>query len=73
MSEPVNHLEARNEVVHAHADHSKAKEIFNFKDFVSLKDGITQMAKWAQEVGARESVKFDNIEIKKKLPTFWVK
>ncbi len=73
MTEPLNHLPARNEVVHAHADHAKAKEVFGFSDSVSLKEGVQKMANWAQKVGSRESAKFDNIEINKKLPSFWEK
>ncbi len=71
MDEPLNHLPPRNEVVHAHADHSKAKAVFGFGDSVSLEEGITQMANWAKDVGARESSKFDNIEIEENLPSFW--
>ena len=67
----LRHLEARNEVEHAYADHSKVKDMFETTQFTSLDEGIQKMAKWAKEVGARESSKFDNIEIERNLPPIW--
>lgn len=69
------HLEARNEVVDAYSDHSKAKSVFGIKDedFVSLDEGVRRMASWAREVGALESSEFSNIEIYEKLPPAWRK
>lgn len=66
-------LPARNEVVNAYSDHSKAKQIFNIKEnsYTSLKEGIAKMASWAKVVGSRESSKFKNIEIFEKLPNIW--
>jgi len=71
LNQEIMHLEARNEVVHAHADHSKAKTIFEINSFTPLIDGIKKMAIWAEKVGSRESSKFENIEITEKLPPFW--
>ncbi len=71
LNQPIMHLDARNEVVHAHADHSKAKEVFSITEFTSLIDGIKKMADWAEVVGSRASSKFENIEITEKLPPFW--
>lgn len=68
----VMHLEARNEVVHAFADHSKSKRVFNIQSQTSLKDGLQKMADWAKDVGARKSSEFENIEITENLPPFWV-
>lgn len=68
----VRHLKARKEVVHAHADHNKAKKIFKIDKFTSLEDGLRKMAEWAKRVGSRKSMKFENIEITKNLPPFWV-
>jgi len=69
----VKHLPARNEVVHAYSDHSKAKEYFNIKDhnFTPLDKGVSKMATWAKKVGARKSSTFNNIEITEKLPSSW--
>ncbi len=69
----IRHLEARNEVVDAYSDHSKAKRIFNISEnsFVTLKNGVEKMAQWAKKAGPRASTRFDNIEIKEKLPPVW--
>ena len=69
----LRYLPARNEVVDAYSDHSRAKEIFNIneKKFTTLKDGVAKMVKWAKKVGSRESAKFKNIEITEKLPGIW--
>lgn len=73
LEQPINHLEARKEVVHAYSDHSKAKRVFNIKnDFVSLKDGVEKMADWVNKVGARSTPKFSNIEIMENLPPVWL-
>lgn len=68
----VMHLEPRNEVIHAYADHSKAHRIFNIISQTSLYDGIQKMANWAKKVGSRKSNDFENIEILEKLPSFWL-
>ena len=72
INQPIMHLDPRNEVVHAHADHQKAKKIFKINNFTSLEEGVVKMANWAKQVGARKSAKFENIEITEKLPPFWL-
>lgn len=67
----LRHLEARNEVVHAYADHSKAKRVFGEGEQTSLEEGLKRMAKWAVKAGSRESSRFENIEIEHKLPPSW--
>lgn len=67
----VQHVEARNEVVHAWSDHSKAHRVFGAQRNTPLVVGLARMADWAREVGARESKPFTNIEITEKLPPFW--
>lgn len=69
----LRHLPARNEVVNAYSDHSKAKKIFKIAEgsFTSLEDGVSKMAEWAKSAGARESSRFSNIEILEKLPAVW--
>jgi UDP-glucose 4-epimerase len=68
----VRHLEARNEVLHAHADHSKVKKVFGKGKTTSLKEGLKQMADWAKTAGVRKSKRFENIEITEKLPPSWL-
>ncbi len=69
----INYLQARNEVMHAYSDHSKAHGVFGEGSGVSLAEGIRRMAEWAKVVGARESKEFANIEINEKLPQGWEK
>jgi UDP-glucose 4-epimerase len=67
----VKHLHSRKEVLHAYADHSKAKKLFNSNHSVSLDEGISLMANWALAVGSRKSREFSNIEIQEQLPDGW--
>lgn len=68
----LRHLAARNEVVHAHADHSKAKRIFKMTSSTSLIEGLKRMAAWAKQAGVKKSSRFSNIEILEKLPPVWL-
>ena len=67
----LKHLEARNEVVHAYADHSKAAQVFGINEHTSLEEGLRRMAEWAKTAGSRESSRFENIEIEDRLPPSW--
>ena len=67
----INYLSARNEVLHAYSDHTKAHKVFGDPTGISLAEGIARMAAWAKRVGARQSQEFDNIEITEKLPDGW--
>lgn len=67
----ITYLSARNEVLHAYSDHSKAREIFGEPTGINLTEGIALMAEWARRVGARQSREFGNIEITQKLPDGW--
>ena len=71
ISPEIEYLPARNEVLHAYADHTKAHRILGQKDPVGLEEGIERMATWARRVGARRGQEFHNIEIHKKLPPSW--
>ncbi len=67
----INYLSARNEVMHAYSDHTKAHHVFGDPTGIDLKEGISRMAAWAKRVGARQSQEFGNIEITEKLPDGW--
>jgi UDP-glucose 4-epimerase len=71
--QPIRYLTARNEVLHAYSDHTKAKRVFGVKDedFVNLEKGVAQMAEWALRAGPRKTPRFTNIEIYEKLPAVW--
>jgi UDP-glucose 4-epimerase len=68
----LRYLPARNEVVHAHADHSKVKRVFNIATSTPLMQGLQQMAQWAKKAGVRKSSRFKEIEILEKLPPVWL-
>jgi UDP-glucose 4-epimerase len=68
----IRHVEARNEVVHAYADHSKAQRIFGQSKFTTLDEGLSKMMSWAKSAGIRKSSKFKDIEIEEKLPPLWL-
>jgi len=67
----IQYLPARNEVLHAYADHAKARRLLGQKAATSLEEGVERMAVWAQGVGARSSQTFRDIDIHQKLPTAW--
>lgn len=72
MTGEIRHLPARNEVIHAHADHSKVKKVLGDHPLTSLEEGLCSMAAWAKKAGVRKSKKFSDIEIMEKLPPIWL-
>lgn len=72
LSSELRHLPARNEVVHAHADHEKVKRIFGATKNTPLAEGIARMAVWAKTAGVRKSSRFSAVEITEKLPPVWL-
>jgi len=71
VSPDINYLTARNEVLHAYSDHTKAHRVFGAPTGIDLQEGIQRMAQWARRVGARQGQEFSNIEITEKLPQGW--
>lgn len=67
----VKHLEPRKEVQIAFSEHSKAERVFGTRKKIVLPDGLHRMAEWVRQHGARESNRFDNIEIEKNMPPSW--
>lgn len=67
----LEHLPPREEVVHAYPDHAKAEQLFGQQTSTSLEEGVAHMAQWARRVGARQSQKFENIEVHQNLPPSW--
>jgi UDP-glucose 4-epimerase len=65
------HLDAREEVVHAFADHSKARKILGYEPRMDLDEGLKLMADWVRANGPRHSQEFGQIEITKNLPSAW--
>jgi UDP-glucose 4-epimerase len=68
----IRHVEARNEVLHAYADHTKAHKVFGGDLKYDLKTGLAKMAAWAKGTGIKKSSRFKDIEILEKLPPVWL-
>jgi UDP-glucose 4-epimerase len=69
----VKHLDARREVLHAVADHSKTERVFSYRAEHDLKRGLARMAAWAKAVGPRKPTVFQNIEILRNVPPSWLR
>jgi UDP-glucose 4-epimerase len=68
----LEHLPARNEVVHAFSDHTKVRRDFDLSEPLDLRTGIRRMAAWVREHGSREPIEFvGEIEIERNLPPSW--
>lgn len=68
-------LPPRNEVLHAHSDHTKLRCAFGITaPPVALAEGLQRMAKWVIELNKRQEFKalvFSDIEVSKKMPPSW--
>lgn len=67
----VRHVPARNEVVHAHSDHTRFREVLGAIEETSLRDGLRTTWAWAKEVGPTVTPPFAAIEIEEGLPPSW--
>jgi UDP-glucose 4-epimerase len=67
----IDHLPARNEVVHAFASHDKARRVFGDSTTVALDDGVRRMAEWARTRGPQRTSPFHGVEVDKNLPRAW--
>jgi UDP-glucose 4-epimerase len=66
------HLPARNEVNNTYASHDRVRQVFGHEPRVTLHEGISRMAEWAQRVGPRRSRSFEGIEVTRNLPSAWL-
>ena len=73
----IKHLPPRNEVLHAHSDHTKLRCVFGIKTPpVTLESGLKSMATWVLEQAKKQAFTpwvFSNIEIEKNMPQSWVR
>jgi UDP-glucose 4-epimerase len=67
----IEFLPAREEVVHAFSDHAKLHSVFGREPAVPLEEGLRRMADWAREIGVREPVRFESVEVLRNLPPSW--
>jgi UDP-glucose 4-epimerase len=68
----IQHLPPRNEVLNAYSSHEKVLRVFGEQKLTSLEDGLSRMAAWVKQHGARQSQKFENIEVMKNFPAAWL-
>jgi len=66
----IEHAEKRHEVKNAYCDHTKSKEMLDFKDNTNIKTLIEKMFLWAREQPKRDIVVMD-YEIEKDLYSYW--
>ena len=66
----IEHVEPRHEAKHAYCDHSKAKELLEFKDETNLNVLIEEMFNWAMAQPNRE-VKDLKYELTKNIYSYW--
>lgn len=64
-------LEKRHEVKVAVPTYQKSVELLDYEDKTSLRDGLTEMWRWAREQPNRERFVWDNYEIEKGIYSFW--
>lgn len=67
----VVHLDPREEVQHAFAEHDKAKRLLGYEPRINLEEGLRRMADWVRSHGVKQSLPFNDIEIQRKLPPAW--
>lgn len=67
----VVHHPARKEVKFAYSSHEKLHRVFGLSVETSLKDGLANMAAWAEKHGARQGKLFDALELERNFPAAW--
>lgn len=68
----LEHLPARDEVVHAFSDHTKVHRVFDPSSPIPLAEGLGRMAAWVKEHGPRQPIDFvSDIEVPRNLPPSW--
>jgi UDP-glucose 4-epimerase len=70
-SAPIQHLNARQEAVHAYAQHKQFNLIFQPKAFTPLDVGLKEMWEWAKSTPIEAVQFFKAIEIEQGLPQGW--
>ena len=68
----VKHLAARDEVVHAFADHKRVHEVFSPPNPIELTEGLKRMTDWIRSRGPATPTEFKGtIELDINLPESW--
>jgi UDP-glucose 4-epimerase len=66
------HMPPRNEVLNAYSSHEKVRRVFGLRKSYDLEEGLSRMAAWVRQHGARSSQKFKHIEVTKNFPQAWL-
>jgi UDP-glucose 4-epimerase len=66
------HLPARDEVLDAYSSHAKVRQVFGQRKLYKLEEGLSSMAGWVKQHGARVSREFKHIEVTKNFPQAWL-
>lgn len=66
----IQHKEPRKEVKHAFCDHTKAKEMLDFKDGTNINKLVEEMFEWGMSQPARDS-KYMDYEVVEGIYTYW--
>ena len=69
----LTYLEARHEVKHSIPTFQKSIDILGFEHKTDLKEGLTEMWKWAQQQPMRERFVWPSYELEKGIYSFWKK
>ncbi len=69
----LTYLEARHEVKHSIPTFQKSIDILGFEHKTGLKEGLTEMWKWAQQQPMRERFVWSSYELEKGIYSFWKK
>jgi UDP-glucose 4-epimerase len=69
----LTYLEARHEVKHSIPTFQKSIDILGFEHKTGLKEGLTEMWKWAQQQPMRERFVWPSYELEKGIYSFWKK
>jgi UDP-glucose 4-epimerase len=67
----VTYKEARHEVKHSIPTYQKSIDILGFEHKTSLKDGLNEMWKWAQQQPTRDRFVWPSYELDKGIYSFW--
>jgi UDP-glucose 4-epimerase len=67
-----SYVPARNEVLAAYSSHEKIERVFGERRMTSLDEGLSRMAAWVRQHGARASKEFEGIEVMKNFPRAWL-
>jgi UDP-glucose 4-epimerase len=68
----IEHLPPRQEAQEAYSSHEKSRRIFGQTQRHTLEEGLSRMAAWVKQYGARAVKSFEQIEVSKNLPPSWL-